>query len=684
MENIFTKQIKRLSEVSDIKDRWEIESLASDYVNTIGNINDRTSSATQYVNNVSKDALIKKIESSGGVNSDFSNNLKLERDFLRSQYNNYVKYNNEVTKYSNSLKTELNNIEKKMKAENKTSQEILNAKTKLANQKIRVADPTGYTIMSNSLNSLESFKASTNKSVFLSNWNKQKKKTTEAVVHAGYFDTNGNFVKSPILNIKNNKQNFEDYIRSYVVDPLLARDMQDAGSYLSPTEGINTPTFSPMPQENETEVKESPEATESPETDVSNIPNDVNFQLHPLDSRNSGVSPMPKQSTTEVPKASPGAKISPETPQIYRIREAGSEVDSIYDAKTGEKIESIDRFKADYQAKGAVEVDAPDSVKQIYRDGEKIFDAKTNKQILNEEELKNYANAVEIDKPSTDNIREYAPKGTKADNQEYLSEGDVKILEERQAQSPDKPSEKIYSEAMKETGEKEVLTSDKPVRKFTRILRDENGNIKTENGKPQYEDYYLPVYTKEELANLSDEKRTDIINKVKEKFISKGGTEETWASSQEFQAVNDTLEKEVSGDELYRAGEYAARYASTEAKLKEEAINKARSLAGADWDKLTDDEKNTKIEENLKEIKVKNNMGADVNYNISEEVLFNPVEKEKEDKPETPADTNPWAANAEAAKTVEAPKFVKTVDDSMEDKKQAYRKITKGRIEGQE
>lgn len=681
MENIFTKQIKRMSEISDIRDKWEIESLVSDYVNTIENINDRTSSATPYVNNVSKDALIKKIESSGGINSSFANNLKLERDFFKSQYNAYVKFNNEVNKYSNSFKKELSDIENKLTKEGKTSQEILKAKKKFSNSKQRLSDfenfSNDYNNYKNSIQNIESFRNAENKHTFLSNWSKNKP-VSDNYFHE--YDSTGNVVAP---SMRKQSENVKEHINENIINPSIskqeieiAQDIMENENYLSPTEGINVPGISQKPQENQPEVNDAPEATESSEiVGVYNMPGNANSQQT---NQNSGVSPA---RTNNAPKA--------EVPQYYRIKTEGGP-DKLFDATSGKQILDKATWEANYATKGARQVDIPADKQIIFRDGEKIFDAKTNKQILNEEELKNYANAVEIDKPKEkENIRDYSPKGTRADNQEYLSEDDIKVLEERQAASPDKPSEKVYSEAMKETGDKEIQTSDKPVRKFTRILRDENGNIKTENGKPQYEDYYLPVYTKEEKEALTPDQKNEIINKVKEKFIAQGGTEETWASSQELQAVNDTLEKEASGDELYRAGEYAARYASTEAKLKEEAINKAKSLAGADWDKLTDDEKNTKIEENLKEIKVKNNMGADVNYNVSEEIIFDPrdmslVESERRIKENKKNEPNPWVANAEAAKTVEAPKFVKTVDDSMEDKKQAYRKITKGRIEGQE
>jgi len=677
--NNFTKLLNnKYQDIPSVEEAFKIESLARDYVATLEGINSlNTEVPTMKVPDV--EVLTDQLRSAGTNSTSFAL-LKEETNFLNSMYSTIARSRNDIEKYKKETKKRFEDIENDLKKKGKSALEIENEMKKELEKYTNsiILDPAvpGYKnneiAQTNIINYTSTASDPSARKKFLNSYQVESQKLSKK--------------KSSLIPSVSSDGSIME-LKDASIKEILPSILDDQFSKFE--EGVISPLAG-----DQSNPSEAPSAAEEKIEETQATPEKA------PESSVAGVSPIPKQSATEVPKATPGAEISPETPQIYRIREAGSEVDSIYDAKTGEKIESIERFKADYQAKGAVEVDAPDSVKQIYRDGEKIFDAKTGDQILDPSILgSEYKGAIEVEKPETpQKIEDYAPKGTKADDQEYLREGDIEVLKERQAQSPDKTAGEVYSEAMKDTGEQEILTSDKPKRKFTKIVRNEDGSIKTdENGKPVSEDYYLPVYTKEELEAMSQEDKDAILEKAKQAFISTGGTEEEWAGSQEYQAALDTLSKEASGDETYRAGEYAARLDATEEKMKKDAINKARSLAGADWDKLTDDEKNTKIEENLKEIKVKNNMGADVDYNISEEVNFSLIESEKrlkeanpmQEEIKLPEKTNPWASNANAAQasqnTIKPFEIAKEPEDtSLQDKKTAYRKVTKNRLAGEE
>lgn len=669
--NNFTKLLNnKYQDIPSVQEAFKIESLARDYVATLEGINSlNTEVPTMKVPDV--EVLTDQLRKAG-VSSTSFDLLKEETDFLNSMYSTIARSRNDIEKYKKETKKRFEDIESNLKKKGKSTLEIENEMKKevekYTNSIILDAAVPGYKnneiAQINIINYTSTASDPSARKKFLSSYkvasqklSREKSSLVPAVASDGsILELKDASIKEILPSILNDQ--FSKF-QEGVISPL-------AGDQPTPSQDTETT------EEKIEETNATPE--KAPEASVT------------------GVSPIPKQSATEVPKATPGAKISPETPQIYRIREAGSEVDSIYDAKTGEKIESIERFKADYQGKGAVEVEAPDNIKQIYRDGEKIFDAKTGEQILDPSILgSEYRGAIEVEKPETpEKIEDYSPKGTKADGQEYLREGDIEVLKERQAQSPDKTAGQVYSEAMKDTGEQEILTSDKPKRKFTKIVRNEDGSIKTdENGKPVSEDYYLPVYTKEELEAMSQEDKDAVLEKVKQAFISTGGTEEEWAGSQEYQAALDTVNNEASGDETYRAGEYKARLDATEEKMKKDALKKARSLVGADWDKLTPEEQNKKVEESLREIKIINNMGEDVDYNVSEEIIYKD-KKKTDETPTTPTTpTNPWASNANAAqasqKTIKPFEIAKEPENtSLENKKTAYRKVTKNRLAGEE
>jgi len=292
-------------------------------------------------------------------------------------------------------------------------------------------------------------------------------------------------------------------------------------------------------------------------------------------------------------------------------------------------------------------------------------------------------------KDLTEDIKAYTPQGTKADDQEYLNTNDTKAIQDRATDDKTiKNAGDAYSTVMKESGKNQIETSDKPMRKYTKIKRNEDGSVVVdENGKPVSEDFYVNVYTEEELSKMSTEDKQKAVDEIKKKFLSAGGKEEDWLGSKEYEAAQDVINNFASGDELYRAGENKVRYDNTLKKIQEEALSKAQSRIGAGWEKLTDEQKQKEIETDLKELKIKNNMGQEVEYNVSEEILFNKEEKKPEtpETPETP--TNPWAANAGTAEQlplVKREKAPEPFDETLGKRKEVKRVITKDKLRGTE
>lgn len=295
----------------------------------------------------------------------------------------------------------------------------------------------------------------------------------------------------------------------------------------------------------------------------------------------------------------------------------------------------------------------------------------------------------EVRKDLTEDIKTDTPQGTKADDQEYLNAEDVKAIQDRASNDKSiKDAGDAYSTVMKESGKNQIETSDKPMRKYTKIKRNEDGSVVVdENGKPVSEDFYVNIYTEEELSKMSTEDKQKEIDKIKKKFLASGGKEEDWLGSKEYEAAQDVTNNFASNDELYRAGENKVRYDNTLKKIQEEALSKAQSRIGAGWEKLTDEQKQKEIETDLKELKIKNNMGQESEYNVSEEVNFSLVESEKRIKENKKNEPNPWVSNAGTAEKlplIKREKAPEPFDETLNKRKEAKRVITKDKLRGTE
>lgn len=369
--------------------------------------------------------------------------------------------------------------------------------------------------------------------------------------------------------------------------------------------------------------------------------------------------------------------VSKVAPEFFRIKGDKGEPDRLFDAKTNQHISSPEDFKKNYEDKGAKEVNIPESVKLIYRDGEAIFDARTNTQILNPDDLKDYAGAIEVHKPRDyeAEMKAEAPVGTKADDQKFLTEEQLKSFTDIYKSDDAKTAGQSYAQTISKIGKEEVLGSDRPQRRFVKIIPGE-----MENGQMKYIEYYLPIFTQEELSKLSLADKEHIELQLRDDFVRKGGNVNDWNNSREKnEFLNDIFTNPASQDEIYRAGEYALRLANTGPE---------------------------------NEVSIKNVAGQNVKYNVSEDLFFKhePSTKEikeedkkedkKDDKKEEGKDdevvvkpgdagtSNPWSSNAGLAGAApeEAPKFI-DIDTSKDLTGQApksYRRITKGRLGGVE
>lgn len=398
--------------------------------------------------------------------------------------------------------------------------------------------------------------------------------------------------------------------------------------------------------------------------------------------------------------AQPGQPGQPEQKEIYRIKSPNGEPDKLFDAKTNQQIPGNKELLANYS--GAKEVKVPDSVKTIYRDGAKIFDGKTGKQILNEAELANYKGAIEIAKPKTDDeylseMRAEMTGKKRADGQPEYSEDQIKAMANEYKSGNYKNAQEAFTAGKEKVGKANIENDTTEKRKFSKIAKNPDGSIKLDaNGKPVSEDFYLPVYTKEELDLMNDEQKEKVREESKKAFIAKGGTEQDWASSKEFAAVEDVLTNPASNDEIQRSADLGARKKLMPQKIREEATAKAQKVAGESWSKLTPEEQSAKIkeEEDKLDVEYKNNQGK-VEYNISEDVNVGTSDKtilpEKTEDETNPvaennnsSSSNPWAANSTKKKIKEL-KFVEPQKNDLSQKGMSYRKSVKeGRLGGNE
>lgn len=420
----------------------------------------------------------------------------------------------------------------------------------------------------------------------------------------------------------------------------------------------------------------------SPENKPQNAPGEAQEQKMNTSSGSKGI-------------AQPGQPIKPEQKEIYRVKSPNGLPDKIFDAKTGQQIPGNKELLANYS--GAKEVSVPDNVKTIYRDGQKIFDGKTGKQIINEQELANYKGAIEIAKPKTD--EEYLSEmkaemsgKTRADGQPMYSDDQIKSMAEEYKNGNYKNAAEAFAAGKDKVGKANVESGDTEKRKFSKIAKNADGSIKLDsNGKPVSEDFYLSVYTKDELDSMSDENKNKVRDESKKQFLAKGGTEEEWSSSKEFQAVEDVLTNAASADELQRSADLGARKKLMPGKIKEEASSRAQKLAGDSWSKLTPEEQSAKIkeEEDKLSVEYKNNQGK-TEYNISEDVNITPADKtilpkkttDETDKKKETDNENPWATNSNKKKIKEL-RFVEEQKNDLSQKGVSYRKrIKEGRLGG--
>ena len=369
--------------------------------------------------------------------------------------------------------------------------------------------------------------------------------------------------------------------------------------------------------------------------------------------------------------ASPAAKSSPSAKSFFRVKNPNGGPDKLYDATTNKLIADEAEFKTGYTK----EIEMPKTVKAIYRDGAKIYDYHTGQHITDPAILgSQYKVAIEVAKQKTDddyfNEMKAEIGGERADGQPGYNDDQIKEIAGRYKEGKYGSAREAYADILAKQGKTEIETEEKAKRKFSKILKNDDGTIKVdENGRPIKEDFYFPIYTPEELEKLSDEQKSQIELASKEAYLKAGGKEETWNSSQEKAALTDTLTNPASKDEMSRAADLKAR----------DTMEKAKNPG--------------------KETTYRNPYGKSA-YNVSEDTLVGSEDKKAEtvlptktDDPTATTETtgstsntgtavNPWAANANAPKEKE---FIKVDNTNLDKKVLSYRKSTnKEKLSGAE
>lgn len=416
-------------------------------------------------------------------------------------------------------------------------------------------------------------------------------------------------------------------------------------------------TKMPTPETTTTTTEDTITTSESPETATESAPANKTTNY-----------------SNQTGYASGQAKSSPTAKAFYRVKNPTGGPDKLYDAVTNKLIADEAEFKTGYTK----EIEMPKTVKAIYRVGSKIYDYHTGKHITDPSILgSQYKGAIEVAKKKTDddyfNEMKAEIGGKRADGQPGYNDEQIKEISQMYKNGKYKTAREAYADILSKQGKIEIETEERAKRKFSKILKNDDGTIKVdENGRPMKEDFFFPIYTSEELEKLSDEERARIEKEAKEAYLAKGGKEENWLSSQEKIALDDTLNPSnpASKDEMARAADLKAR----------DNMEKAKNSG--------------------KETTYRNPYGKS-DYNVSEDTLVGSEDKKEEtilptkgEDPTDPSGTtggsttnagtaiNPWAANAKKPKEKELAKFQYT---SLEKKATSYKKFdNKNKLAGTE